>query len=176
MARKEFIRGSAAGTPVEAASDAPPVRVDPSRVFATREPISATALVEALRRSDAGAVATFEGTVRAERDSAGGRELAALEYVAYEEMAIEQMALLRDKALREFAVLDVALAHRLGRLPLGEVSVAVAVVAAHRAAAFDACRWLIDTLKVDVPIWKKAVWSDGGANWTDPLADAGAES
>jgi len=103
--------------------------------------------------------------VRAEQRG-DGAALVALEYSAHEPMAIEQLALLRERAMKEFAVQDAAVAHRLGRLALGEVSVAVAVAAGHRAAAFDACRWLIDTLKVDVPIWKKDIWADGRENWT----------
>jgi molybdopterin synthase catalytic subunit len=138
-----------------------------TRVTLTRDAISAAALVETLRRTDGGAIATFEGTVRAER-RADGAELTALDYVAYEEMALEQMRELRRRVLRSFDVLDAAFAHRLGRLVLGEVSVAVVVVAAHRTAAFEACRWLIDTLKVDVPIWKRDIWADGREDWREP--------
>src|SRR5262249_15797525 len=99
---------------------------------------------------------------------------AALEYSAYEEMALEQMRSLRERALREFQILDAAVVHRLGRMALGATSVLIVVAAAHRASAFDACRWLIDTLKQDVPIWKKDVWADGTASWTDPIREAEA--
>lgn len=125
--------------------------------------------MHAAHRPEAGAVATFEGTVRAEAGD-DGRTLSALQYEAYEAMAAEQMATLRERAMKAFGILDAALVHRLGRVPLGEASVAVVVSAAHRAAAFDACRWLIDTLKADVPIWKKEIWSDGSTTWSDPLA------
>lgn len=134
----------------------------------TRDALSTAAIVDRLRRDDAGAIAAFEGVVRAET-SAGGRTLAALDYAAYEEMAVEQMRILRDKAMREFELLGAALVHRLGRVPLGEPSIVIVTVAAHRAAALDACRWLIDAVKIDVPIWKKEMWSDGTTTWTDPL-------
>lgn len=137
----------------------------PNRVILTSDAIAATDLVFGLRREDAGAIATFEGTVRSERRS-DGAALVALEYSAHDQMAIEQIGMLRERALKEFAILDASIAHRLGRLALGEVSVAVAVVAGHRSAAFDACRWLIDTLKLDVPIWKKDIWADGRDCWT----------
>ena len=134
----------------------------------TREPIDVPGLVAALRRDDAGAIATFEGTVRAER-AGSGRTLVALDYSAYEEMAVDQMRALRERALSQFDILDAAVVHRLGRMALGETSIAIVVAASHRAAAFDACRWLIDTVKVDVPIWKAEVWSDGSRSWSDPL-------
>jgi molybdopterin synthase catalytic subunit len=92
-----------------------------------------------------------------------------LDYEAYEEMALEQMRALAAEAVRRFGVRDVALVHRLGRLVMGETSVLVVVASAHRGAAFDACEWLIDTLKKTVPIWKKeqfvdgAIWADGEA-------------
>lgn len=139
-----------------------PLVDESARIILTTEPISAIEFVDALRRETAGAVATFEGTVRAE---SGAGQLVALEYSAYEQMAREQLTLLRAQALREFDILDAAVAHRLGRLGLGEVSVAIVVVAAHRAPAFDACRWLIDRIKVDVPIWKRDVWANGSAPW-----------
>src|SRR5215470_13061280 len=133
------------------------------RTILTREPISAASLADSLRRDDAGAIATFEGTVRADRRD--GVAVVALDYSAHEELALDQMKLLHERARKQFAILDARIAHRLGRLKLGEVSVAIAVAAGHRAAAFDACRWLIDTLKVDVPIWKKDIWADGREAW-----------
>src|SRR5262249_23586073 len=137
--------------------------------------IDVAPMVTALRRRDAGAVAAFEGTVRSECTS-DGRELAALDYSAYEEMALEQMQALRERALRAFEILDAAIVHRLGRMELGDTSVAMGVVAAHRAAAMDACRWLIDTLKQDVPIWKKDVWADGSESWVDPTGEVNRSS
>lgn len=134
-----------------------------------REPIDTLALRSALLRDDAGGVVVFEGVVRAEWH-ADGRRLVALDYEAYEEMSLEQMRDLRRRALASFDVLDAAVVHRLGRIALGQPSVVIVVVAAHRAAAFDACRFIIDVLKSDVPIWKKEVWDDGSTTWSDPLA------
>ena len=84
----------------------------------------------------------------------------------YEEMALKQMEELAGRALAEFKIRDVAIVHRLGHLEIGETSVLIVVASAHRAAAFDACRWLIDTLKRTVPIWKKEHFEDG-AVWAD---------
>ncbi len=92
--------------------------------------------------------------------------LSILDYEAYEEMALKQMEELAARALAEFKIRDVAIVHRLGRLEIGETSVLIVVASAHRAAAFDACRWLIDTLKRTVPIWKKEHFEDG-AVWAD---------
>ena len=81
-------------------------------------------------------------------------------------MALKQMQALADQALAQFKIRDLALIHRLGRLEIGETSVLIVVASAHRASAFDACRWLIDTLKRTVPIWKKEYFEDG-AVWAD---------
>jgi len=111
-----------------------------------------------------GALVLFDGIVR---DNTRGRQTLYLVYEAYEAMALEQMRSLANQVLTKFAVRDVVLVHRLGRLEIGETSVLIAVASAHRGAAFEACRWLIDTLKKTVPIWKKehfvdgAVWADG---------------
>jgi molybdopterin synthase catalytic subunit len=110
-----------------------------------------------------GAVVVFDGVVR---NNTRGRRTLYLDYEAYEEMAVEQMEVLADRALAEFKIRDVAIVHRLGRLEIGESSVLIAVASAHRAAAFDACRWMIDTLKRTVPIWKKEYFEDG-AVWAD---------
>jgi molybdopterin synthase catalytic subunit len=114
-------------------------------------------------RSD-GAVVIFEGIVRGHTR---GRSTLYLEYEAYEEMALKQMESLRAQARADFKIREARIVHRLGRLEIGETSVLTVVASEHRAAAFDACRWLIDTLKKTVPIWKKeyfeegAVWADG---------------
>ena len=105
----------------------------------------------------------FEGVVR---DNTRGRRTLYLDYEAYEEMALKQMDALVEQALQQFPIRDVAMVHRLGRLEIGESSVLIVVASAHRAAAFDACRWLIDTLKRTVPIWKKEYFEDG-AVWAD---------
>lgn len=129
-----------------------------------RYPIDLQRTLANLKRGEDGAALVFEGIVR---NSTRGRKTLYLNYEAYEEMALAQMESLTQQALQQFQIRDVALVHRLGRLEIGETSVLIAVASAHRAAAFDACRWLIDTLKRTVPIWKKeyfengAVWADG---------------
>ena len=105
----------------------------------------------------------FEGIVR---DNSRGRRTLYLDYEAYEEMALKQMEELAGRALSRFKIRDVAIIHRIGRLEIGETSVLIVVASAHRAAAFDASRWLIDTLKRTVPIWKKEYFEDG-AVWAD---------
>jgi molybdopterin converting factor subunit 1 len=116
-----------------------------------------------LKRGEDGAALVFEGVVR---NQTRGRRTLYLDYEAYEDMALAQMESLAKQALKQFQVRDVALVHRLGRIEIGETSVLIAVASAHRAAAFEACRWLIDTLKRTVPIWKKEYFEDG-AVWAD---------
>jgi molybdopterin synthase catalytic subunit len=116
-----------------------------------------------LKRGEDGAAVVFEGVVR---NQTRGRRTLYLDYEAYEEMALKEMESLAAAALEKFQIRDLALVHRLGRLEIGETSVLVVVASAHRAAAFDACRWLIDTLKRTVPIWKKEYFEDG-AVWAD---------
>ena len=128
-----------------------------------REVIDTQRVVDALKRGEDGAALVFEGVVR---NQTRGRKTLYLDYEAYEEMALQQMNSLANQALQQFQIRDVAIVHRLGRLEIGETSVLIAVVSAHRAAAFDACRWLIDTLKRIVPIWKKEHFEDG-AVWAD---------
>lgn len=126
--------------------------------------IPAEEIVTAMKAGADGAVCVFDGIVR---DNSRGRRTLHLDYEAYREMAMEKMRALAAEAVERFGVRDVAVVHRLGRLVVGETSVLVVVASAHRGAAFDACRWLIDTLKKTVPIWKKeqfvdgAVWADG---------------
>ena len=110
-----------------------------------------------------GAVCVFDGIVR---DNTRGRRTLYLDYTAYEAMALELMRGLAAEAERTFAVREVAILHRLGRLVVGETSVLIAVASAHRGAAFEACRWVIDTLKKTVPIYKKEQFEDG-AVWAD---------
>jgi molybdopterin synthase catalytic subunit len=127
------------------------------------EAIKTAAITTAIRRPEDGAVAVFDGIVR---DNSRGRRTLHLDYTAYEPMALRQMEQLAQQALANFMVRDVRIVHRLGRLHIGETSVYIVVASAHRAAAFDACRWLIDTLKKTVPIWKKEFFEDG-AVWAD---------
>ena len=134
------------------------------RVEIVDEVIPAEEIVAAMKAGADGAVCVFDGIVR---DNSRGRRTLHLDYEAYREMALEKMCALAAEAVERFGVRDVAVVHRLGRLVVGETSVLVVVASAHRGAAFDACRWLIDTLKKTVPIWKKeqfvdgAVWADG---------------
>jgi molybdopterin synthase catalytic subunit len=126
-------------------------------------PIGAEAIVAGLKAGSDGAVCVFDGIVR---DNTRGRQTLHLDYEAYREMALEQMHGLAAQAVERFGVRDVALVHRLGRLTVGETSVLIVVASAHRGAAFEACRWLIDTLKKTVPIWKKETFVDGVV-WAD---------
>ncbi len=129
----------------------------------TRERIDAESLVAAAKQGDDGAVVVFDGIVR---NNTRGHQTLHLDYEAYEEMAEKQMRELAGEARTRFAVRHVTIVHRLGRLMVGETSVLIVVASAHRAAAFEACRWLIDTLKKTVPIWKKETFADG-AVWAD---------
>jgi molybdopterin synthase catalytic subunit len=125
------------------------------------EPIVLDELVTAVRGDGDGAVATFLGTVR---DRSRGRRVVALEYEAYGGMAEREMERIAAEAVRLHGVSSVAIVHRTGRLTIGEASVAIAVSAAHRAEALDAVRFVIDTLKTTVPIWKREHFEDG-ATW-----------
>ena len=138
------------------ANEAPLVKI-------VRERIVPHDFVPKLEQPEDGAVVIFDGIVR---NHSRGRPTLYLDYDAYEEMALKQMDSLAEQALSKFAIRNVALVHRLGRLEIGESSVFIAVFSAHRAAAFEACRWLIDTLKKTVPIWKKEFFEDG-AVWAD---------
>lgn len=128
------------------------------RVELSTAVIASAQAVEEIKAATDGAVCVFDGIVR---NNTRGRETLFLDYEAYEEMALSQMRGLADEVLTKFPVRDVTLLHRLGRLEVGETSVLIVVASAHRAAAFDACRWLIDTLKKTVPIWKKEHFADG---------------
>jgi molybdopterin synthase catalytic subunit len=133
----------------------------------TREVINYHALTEAVRQSDCGAVVTFLGTVR---DLTGDRVTVALDYEAYPAMAEKKMAEIERQTRERWPVGAMAMVHRLGRLEVGDVSVAVAVSCPHRAQAFEACRYAIDRLKELVPIWKKENWADGTTEWVHPGA------
>lgn len=133
------------------------------RANLVNEKIDTRALIDRIQHPEDGATVLFEGIVR---NHSHGRRTLFLDYDAYPEMAVKQMEALADEALTKFAVRDVAIVHRVGRLQIGETSVAIVVASAHRGPAFDACRWLIDTLKRTVPIWKKEYFEDG-AVWAD---------
>jgi MoaE-MoaD fusion protein len=144
----------------------PPVSGGASRsvhAAIVRERMETQTVLEKIKRPEDGAAVVFEGIVR---NNTRGRQTLYLDYEAYEEMALRQMEELATQALAQFAVRDVALIHRLGRLEIGETSVLIVVASAHRGAAYEASRWLIDTLKRQVPIWKKEYFVDG-AVWAD---------
>jgi MoaE-MoaD fusion protein len=133
------------------------------RAVITREKIDTEQVLDQIKHPEDGAAVVFEGVVR---NNTRGRRTMYLDYEAYEEMALKQLENLAKQVIPEFKVRDVAIVHRLGRIEIGETSVLIVVASAHRGAAFDACRWLIDTLKKTVPIWKKEYFEDG-AVWAD---------
>jgi MoaE-MoaD fusion protein len=141
----------------------PPVSGGTLRAQITRAQIDASTLLVQMKHSEDGACVVFEGIVR---NQSRGRRTLFLEYEAYEAMALKELESLVTQALGRFQIRDAAITHRLGRLEIGETSVLIVVTSAHRAAAFDACRWLIDMLKQTVPIWKKEHFEDG-AVWAD---------
>jgi MoaE-MoaD fusion protein len=127
------------------------------------EPIDPVALAASVRGNGDGAIVIFDGFVR---DHSKNRRTRYLEYEAYEPMALTKIQEIAAHLHNHFSIHRVAMVHRLGRLEIGETSVYIAVSAAHRAAAFDACRYAIDTLKRTVPIWKKEYFEDGSV-WAD---------
>lgn len=134
-------------------------------VSLTDQAIDSQAVLAQVHSPQAGAVVLFLGTTR---ELTAGRRTASLDYECYPEMALKKLAELEALARRRWELIECSLVHRLGRLEIGEASVAVAVSSAHRAAAFEAGQWLIDTLKQTVPIWKKENWADGGTDWVHP--------
>jgi molybdopterin synthase catalytic subunit len=127
--------------------------------------IDCSAVLESARTPQAGAVVLFLGTVR---EFTAGRQTTHLHYDAYRPMAETQLQALVEEAAARWPILKATIVHRLGRLDLGEVSVAVAVSSPHRPDAFEAGRYLIDRLKEVVPIWKQEHWRDGGVEWVHP--------
>jgi MoaE-MoaD fusion protein len=132
-------------------------------ILLVREGIDADSLIRQVRTGADGAIVTFDGCVR---NQSHGRRTLYLDYEAYDTMALRKMREIAAEIHAKFPIDRVAIAHRLGRLEIGETSVFIAVSAAHRAAAFEACRYAIDTLKRSVPIWKKEYFEDG-AVWAD---------
>jgi MoaE-MoaD fusion protein len=143
----------------------PPVSggIDENPYHVTSEKISAAGLAECLQASSDGALVAFEGVVR---DHSGGRKTLYLEYEAYGPMAVRKMQEIGKEARRKFDIHSVGIVHRVGRLEIGETSVAIVVTAAHRKPAFEACHYLIDRLKQVVPVWKKEYFEDG-AVWAE---------
>src|SRR4029450_11312223 len=131
----------------------------------TTKPIDPAAVLAAVASNDAGAVVLFLGTTR---EFTSGRRTASLDYECYPEMAEKKLAELEAEARRRWPLVGCAIVHRLGRLELGEASIAIAVSSPHRQVAFEAGKWLIDTIKEVVPIWKRENWADGTSEWVHP--------
>jgi molybdopterin synthase catalytic subunit len=146
---------------------------DEDKIELVRGAIDGAELARQVRAGQDGATVTFDGFVR---NHSHGRATSYLEYEAYETMAMAKMQEIATQVHQRFAIHRAVMVHRLGRLEIGETSVFIAVSAPHRGAAFDACRFAIDTLKKTVPIWKKeyfadgAVWADGELPPTPPSA------
>jgi molybdopterin synthase catalytic subunit len=138
------------------------------------QPLDAARVVAFVTDPNAGGITIFLGATRAETNPSG-QPLLALDYDAYREMAIKQMSELAARAKEKWPVERLAILHRTGRVNVGDPSVIIGVSTPHRAQAFEACRWLIDTLKADVAIWKKEVWEDGSATWVHPLSPSASE-
>lgn len=132
--------------------------------FVTREPIDAAELMRRVRSDADGAVLVFAGVVRNHHE---GRSVEALAYEAYEEMAVEKMEAICRETSANFEVGDVAVAHRVGELAIGEASVVIAIAAPHRDAAYKASREIIERIKTEVPIWKRERYADGAEVWRD---------
>jgi molybdopterin synthase catalytic subunit len=127
--------------------------------------IDTAALADRARHPEAGAIVLFLGTTR---ELTSGKQTVALSYEAYREMAERRLAKLESEARRRWPVIECIIVHRLGTVPPTESSVAIAVSTPHRADAFAAGGWLIDSLKADVPIWKREQWADGTSEWVHP--------
>ena len=132
-------------------------------ILVTKDPIEIDSVLQAVESPRAGALVTFDGRVR---NHSRSKRVKHLYYEAYTEMALTELSAIRDSALGKWPLEEVAIVHRLGRLDIGETSVFIAVSSAHRANAFAACQYLIDTLKESVPIWKKEFFEDGD-EWVD---------
>jgi molybdopterin converting factor subunit 1 len=145
----------------------PPVSggAEPKRCWISDQPLDTGAVVNRVLGPDAGGVVTFVGTVR---DASRGHAIRHLEYEAYPEMAERELEKICEEAAAQWGA-RVAVAHRIGHLPIGEIAVVVAAAAKHRAEAFAACRYAIDTLKLRVPIWKKE-FAESGEYWVEDHA------
>ena len=130
----------------------------------TSEPLDPQRLVAAIRKDESGAVALFYGVARNHSD---GRPVLALEYEAYPALAEKKLRSVAEEVRTRWPITGIGILHRTGRLAIGETSLLVAVSAAHRQEAFQACHYAVDRIKETVPIWKKEVWEDGDGAWVD---------
>lgn len=152
----------------------PPVSggADDDFIEIVEEPIDRSAVWKHVQRGGAvGGVLVFEGLTRPETHEEHG-PLIGLEYEAYGGMAVKQLGELAKRARERWPIERLGIIHRIGSVGCGETSVMIAVGCAHRKDAFAACRWLIDTLKRDVPIWKREIWESGASSWVDPTKSA----
>ncbi len=149
--------------PVSGGSSAPEPQLRSTHCAIVLQPIKTSGIVDSMKAAEDGAVVAFEGIVR---NHTRNRRTLYLDYESYSPMAINEMEKLCEQALEKFKVRDLRIVHRLGRLEIGETSVLIVVASAHRGDAFAANRWIIDTLKKTVPIWKKEYFEDG-AVWAD---------
>ena len=135
--------------------------------LSSHENVDTAALRRAMARPDAGGFVVFEGWVR---DHHLGKAVASLTYEAYEPLALKEGRRVVDETLARFDILEARAVHCLGALHPGDLAVWVAVSAAHRGDAFEACRWLIDAIKARVPVWKHEFYADGTDEWVDPTS------
>ncbi|TWT90461.1 Molybdopterin synthase catalytic subunit [Pseudobythopirellula maris] len=137
----------------------------------THTPIDTTAMLARAQSATAGAVVLFVGVTR---EFTGDRQTQQLDYEAYAEMALAELGRLEAEATERWGLAACEVIHRLGRVPLAEASVAVVAASPHRSEAFEAARWLIDTLKEQAPIWKRETYADGATEWLHPDPSAAA--
>ena len=164
---REYVEGTRVLAEGDEVALIPPVSGGVDLYEITEAPLSLDALVKAVGQNTSGAVASFLGIVR---EFARGRQVQYLEYDAYPEMATAAMRQIGDEIRTRWPVDTIAIVHRIGRLTIGEASVAIAISSAHRHEALEACAYAIERLKEIVPIWKKEVWTDG-AEWIGSTVD-----
>jgi len=155
----------AAILPVSGGGEPQPGQAEEIIVELTNDFIDSQSLIDRVSTPSCGAVCLFLGTVR---EFTQDKKTTQLVYEAYPEMALKQMRAILEEAAARWPIPRLGVIHRLGPMGLGEVSIAVAVATPHRGESFEACRWIMDTLKERVPIWKQEHWSDGSTEWVHP--------